>query len=66
GVGEARYKELICNNLDPLFDCFIGLSPAGRLFAAAARLGAITKRAIKQNPTLWSLVNTARRLRSRL
>jgi CelD/BcsL family acetyltransferase involved in cellulose biosynthesis len=65
GVGEARYKNMLCGDAEPLFDCFIALTPAGRLLTAAARAGASFKRAIKRNGALWSLVQSGRRLRAR-
>src|SRR6185295_11085383 len=66
GIGEARYKNLLCGDAEPLFDSYIPLSPAGRLLASALKLGAATKRAIKTRPTLWSLVGATRRLRARI
>jgi CelD/BcsL family acetyltransferase involved in cellulose biosynthesis len=66
GVGEARYKGLVCNDIDPLFDSFIGLTSAGRMAAFAARWSVAGKRQIKQTPVLWWLVDAMRRLRSRL
>jgi CelD/BcsL family acetyltransferase involved in cellulose biosynthesis len=66
GIGEARYKNLLCTDAEPLFDSYMPLSPAGRLMAFVFSMGAATKRAIKQRPALWSLVRAARRLRARL
>lgn len=64
GIGESRYKDLFCEDAEPLFDSYWSLSPAGRLFAfACKRMGAI-KRAIKQRPVLWSAVRALRRLRA--
>jgi CelD/BcsL family acetyltransferase involved in cellulose biosynthesis len=64
GIGEAHYKNLFCGDTEPLFDSFLPLSRAGRPLAAAARMTAVIKRAIKQRPALWSLVRAMRRLRS--
>lgn len=66
GVGEARYKYMLCGDVEPLFDSFIGLSPAGRVLAPVARWGSALKRTIKQNSALWSLANAVRRLRGRV
>lgn len=66
GIGEARYKNLLCGDAEPLFDSYIPLSPAGRLLALAFALGAATKRGIKSQPALWSIVGAFRRLRARL
>jgi CelD/BcsL family acetyltransferase involved in cellulose biosynthesis len=66
GIGEARYKNLLCGDAEPLFDSYIPLSAAGRLPALAFAFGAATKRAIKTQPALWSLVGKFRRLRARL
>ena len=66
GIGEARYKNLLCGDAEPLFDSYLPLSPAGRIFALALAVGAAIKRAIKQRPALWSAVGTLRRIRARL
>jgi CelD/BcsL family acetyltransferase involved in cellulose biosynthesis len=66
GIGEARYKNLLCGDAEPLFDSYLPLSPAGRLFALALSIGATIKRAIKQRPVLWSTVGALRRMRARL
>lgn len=65
GIGEAQYKGLFCE-ADPMFDSYWPLSPAGRCLALALRGTANAKRAIKQNPQLWKLIVTLRRLRARL
>ena len=66
GIGEARYKNLLCGDAEPLFDSYLPLSPPGRLFALALSIGATIKRAIKQRPALWSTVGVLRRMRARL
>jgi CelD/BcsL family acetyltransferase involved in cellulose biosynthesis len=66
GIGEARYKNLLCGDAEPLFDSYIPLSPAGRLPALAFAVSAAAKRAIKTRPALWSLVGATRRLRARV
>jgi CelD/BcsL family acetyltransferase involved in cellulose biosynthesis len=64
GIGEARYKNLLCDEAEPLFDSFLALTPAGRLFTVAARAHSTIKRLIKRSPALWSVVRAARRLRA--
>ena len=65
GIGEARYKNLLCGDAEPLFDSYLPLTPAGRLMALSFSIGAAAKRAIKQSPALWSLVRTLRQTRAR-
>ncbi|MGN6460601.1 MAG: GNAT family N-acetyltransferase [Pseudolabrys sp.] len=64
GVGEAQYKEIFCNDPEPMFDSFLPLSPAGRMIAAANRAAYAAKRAIKRTPAIWSTVQAARRWRT--
>jgi CelD/BcsL family acetyltransferase involved in cellulose biosynthesis len=66
GIGEQRYKALFCEDAEPLFDSYLPLSFSGQVMAAAFKIAAIVKRAIKQRPALWSLVGALRRLRARL
>jgi CelD/BcsL family acetyltransferase involved in cellulose biosynthesis len=65
GVGEARYKSLFCGEVEPLFESFLPLTPAGRLAGATARGVSWLKRVVKRNPQLRSLIETARRWRGR-
>lgn len=64
GIGESRYKNLFCEDAEPLFDSHLPLSPAGRLLALGYAVGGGAKRAIKQHPMLWSIVRRLRRLRA--
>ena len=66
GIGEAKYKGLFCPDSDPMFDSYWPLTPAGKRVAAWYRLTAAAKRAIKQQPLLWSMIVKWRRLRGRL
>ena len=61
GVGEAQYKSAWCGEPEPLFDCFVPVSLAGRLRASVEALRLAAKRWIKQTPWAWAL---ARRLRA--
>lgn len=66
GIGESRYKNLFCEDAEPLFDSYLPLTPAGSLLAAGAKVGAAAKRSVKQSPMLWSTVRAVRRLRARI
>lgn len=66
GIGESRYKQLFCEDAEPLFDSYLPLSAAGHLLAVGFRSGALIKRSVKQHPTLWSMVHATRRLRASL
>lgn len=66
GIGGSRYKNLFCEDAEPLFDSYLPLSPAGRLLGAAYRTAGAVKRAIKQRPLLWSAVRGLRRLRAKV
>jgi CelD/BcsL family acetyltransferase involved in cellulose biosynthesis len=63
GIGSDDYKSLFCKSEEPIFDCFIPLSPRGK--GAAAAMSALTraKRLVKYNPALFHL---AQRLRGAL
>jgi CelD/BcsL family acetyltransferase involved in cellulose biosynthesis len=65
GIGEARYKDMLCSDAEPLFDSYLPLSAAGRLASFGFRTGSAVKRVIKQHPALWSLVRALRRMRAR-
>ena len=66
GIGEAHYKGLFCGDTEPLFDSYLPLSGAGRPLAAGLATAAAIKRAVRQQPVLWSTVSMARRLAARL
>jgi CelD/BcsL family acetyltransferase involved in cellulose biosynthesis len=66
GIGEAHYKTMFCGDVEPLFDTYLPLSAAGRVLAAVFAFTASIKRAIKQQPALWSLSIAARRLGAKL
>jgi CelD/BcsL family acetyltransferase involved in cellulose biosynthesis len=63
GVGEARYKNSLCDEVEALVDVTLPVTARGHLYAAtlAGYLG--LKRTVKQTPWLWQLFT---RLRSRL
>ena len=65
GVGKADYKSIFCDEVEPLFDSFIGLTALGKLAAPALSAATSAKRLIKEKPSLWAAVQTLRRLRAR-
>lgn len=66
GIGEARYKEIYCPVADPLFDAFLPVTPAGRLFLIQASARLRIKGAIKRTPWAWALARRVRRLSGHL
>jgi CelD/BcsL family acetyltransferase involved in cellulose biosynthesis len=63
GVGEARYKSMICDEAIPLFDSFIPVTMKGRLAAILFSLNQRIKRRMKQNQKVYVMT---RRLRAAL
>jgi CelD/BcsL family acetyltransferase involved in cellulose biosynthesis len=61
GIGEAEYKTLFCKQTEYLIDTILPLTPLGRLAAFVFSKASLLKRAVKQNPALWSGVQTFRR-----
>ena len=61
GVGSDDYKRLFCKGDEPLFDCFIPLSPRGKVAAAAMSGIHRAKHLVKKTPALFQM---AQRLRS--
>jgi CelD/BcsL family acetyltransferase involved in cellulose biosynthesis len=66
GIGEARYKQLFCKDVEELVDVFLPVTLRGRLYGLVLRRLAAAKRAVKQTPRLWSLAQTLRAGRARL
>lgn len=63
GIGEAGYKAIWCDTEDALFDCFVPITSAGRLYTEIKGLRQRVKRSIKQNRVAWALVQKVRRSR---
>jgi CelD/BcsL family acetyltransferase involved in cellulose biosynthesis len=61
GVGEARYKDICCEEKEPLFDMAAGFTLRGRLAVAAFLSLRAVKRWIKRRPWAWSIVAPALR-----
>lgn len=62
GVGEARYKNECCEITVALFDSAFGISPLGRLAAAAFLFGRRLKQRVKRSKRLYRLAVRARSL----
>jgi CelD/BcsL family acetyltransferase involved in cellulose biosynthesis len=65
GVGRAHYKAFFCREPEPLFDTFLPLTARGRIAAVVFGAAFAGKRVIKQNRTLWTAIQTLRRVRAR-
>jgi CelD/BcsL family acetyltransferase involved in cellulose biosynthesis len=63
GIGSDDYKQLFCKSDEPIFDCFIPLSPRGKLAAAAMSGINRAKHLVKHNQTL---LHMSQKLRSTL
>jgi CelD/BcsL family acetyltransferase involved in cellulose biosynthesis len=61
GIGEADYKNLICNETELVFDSFLPLTPVGRVAAMAAGSAYNIKDQIKRSPVIWATAQAARR-----
>ncbi len=55
GVGEARYKTTICDQVEELVDSFIGVTLKGRMAAAASRRAQAAKAYAKRHRALYAL-----------
>jgi CelD/BcsL family acetyltransferase involved in cellulose biosynthesis len=63
GIGEARYKQMVCDEAVPLFDSFIPVTWKGSVAAIILSLSQRVKRSLKQNRKAFE---TARHLRALL
>ncbi|MFL5004174.1 MAG: GNAT family N-acetyltransferase [Microvirga sp.] len=63
GVGEARYKSSLCDEVEELVDVTLPVTARGHLYVAAFGGFLRLKRLVKQTPWLWQGFT---RLRSRL
>lgn len=62
GVGRARHKSEWADEEIPLFDSFLAFDELGYLFTLPLSAAAKAKRVVKNNPTLWALAQTLRRV----
>jgi CelD/BcsL family acetyltransferase involved in cellulose biosynthesis len=65
GAGDERYKRSWCDERLDMFDVILPTSAAGLPFALFRRWLHTTKRAVREHPRLWGVVNRARRLRGK-
>jgi CelD/BcsL family acetyltransferase involved in cellulose biosynthesis len=63
GIGEARYKESVCDETIALVETLVPISGRGHVFALASVGYARLKRRIKANPRLFPLITRLRALR---
>jgi CelD/BcsL family acetyltransferase involved in cellulose biosynthesis len=63
GVGSDNYKRMFCKSDEPIFDCFIPLSPPGKIVAGAMSGINRAKHLVKHNRALLGI---AQKLRSAL
>jgi CelD/BcsL family acetyltransferase involved in cellulose biosynthesis len=61
GVGEARYKSSLCDEVEELVDLTLAISVRGHLYAAGAAAFGRAKRVMKQTPWLWRSATAIRR-----
>ena len=60
GIGEARYKEAVCDETIELFDLILPATWRGALAAPAFRTALAVKRLVKHSPRLTRLLVSAR------
>jgi CelD/BcsL family acetyltransferase involved in cellulose biosynthesis len=65
GVGEAHYKTSLCDEVEPLIDVFVPVTPQGRLYAAMAQRVVAAKRFIKHRPWALRAVNALRGVKAK-
>jgi CelD/BcsL family acetyltransferase involved in cellulose biosynthesis len=65
GIGEARYKASVCEEVIPLFDCIIPMTLLGYAAGALAGLRLSAKRRIKRSPRIWGFIQKSRTLAAR-
>ena len=61
GIGEAQYKEAVCDEAIELYDTVLAVSPAGALVAPLLRASFACKRSVKQTPWLLRWFERLRR-----
>ena len=65
GVGEAHYKDKICDGVEELVESFVPASAGGHLLAATMRAKQVLKRAVKTSDAGKNALALLRRIRSR-
>jgi CelD/BcsL family acetyltransferase involved in cellulose biosynthesis len=66
GVGEARYKSSLCDEVEELVDTFLPVTVRGKTYATAVRQLIACKRFVKQTGWTWRAVNLLRGLKAAL
>jgi CelD/BcsL family acetyltransferase involved in cellulose biosynthesis len=66
GVGEARYKTALCDEIEQLIDVFVPVTARGRLYAGAVERLVAWKRLVKQTPWALRAVNALRSAKASL
>jgi CelD/BcsL family acetyltransferase involved in cellulose biosynthesis len=66
GVGEARYKSALCDEVEELFDAFLPVTARGKAYTAVIRQLVAGKRFVKQTAWTWRAVNLLRGWRAAL
>jgi CelD/BcsL family acetyltransferase involved in cellulose biosynthesis len=66
GIGEARYKASVCEEIVPLFDCIMPVTPLGYAAGLLAGFRLTAKRRIKRSPFIWNLIQKSRALAARV
>lgn len=61
GIGEARYKAMLCDETIALVDCIVPCGLRGALYGLYVRARQDAKRTIKRRPRLLALVRGIRR-----
>lgn len=61
GVGDARYKRVICDETMPLCDLVVPVTARGHAYAAAKRGLTGLKRGLKRNPAAMAAIGKARK-----
>jgi CelD/BcsL family acetyltransferase involved in cellulose biosynthesis len=64
GVGEARYKTALCDEVEDLIDVFVPATARGRLYVMAVQRLVAWKRRLKQTPWAWRAANLLRTARA--
>ena len=62
GVGSDSYKRLFCKTDEPIFDCFMPLSPRGTVAATVVSAANRAKRVVKRSPALLRLAQALQRV----
>ena len=65
GVGEARYKSSLCDEIEELVDVILPVTARGQVYAEAAGALLRIKRLAKQTPWIWNLATRLRAWRAK-